>query len=55
MARVKHSAWLQDSEKELLLGLFGGTATTLKTVEKEHFFMFFDFDKKEVGYGNQRV
>lgn len=31
----------------------GGTATTKKTVEKEHFYMFFDFDKKEEAYGNR--
>ncbi len=30
------------------LGDLCGTVTTEKTVEKEHFFMFFDFDKKEV-------
>lgn len=29
----------------------GGTVTTKKTVEKEHFFVFFDFEKKEVPYG----
>jgi len=29
-----------------------GTVTTEKTVEKEHFFIFFDFDKKEVNYGD---
>ena len=28
-----------------------GTETTQKTVEKEHFYMFFDLDKKEVSYG----
>ena len=28
-----------------------GTETTLKTVEKEHFYIFFDFDKKEAAYG----
>ena len=28
-----------------------GTVTTEKTVEKEHFFMFFDFEKKEANYG----
>lgn len=33
------------------LGSIGGTVTTEKTVEKEHFYMFFDFDKKEVSYG----
>ena len=25
----------------------GGTVTTEKTVEKEHFYMFFDFEEKE--------
>lgn len=35
----------------LLLEQLCGTATTEKTVGKEHFFMFFDFDKKEVNYG----
>lgn len=33
------------------LGDLCGTVTTEKTVEKEHFFMFFDFDKKEVPNG----
>ena len=35
------------------MGGIGGTATTEKTVEKEHFYMFFDFDKKEEAYGNR--
>ena len=30
-----------------------GTATTEKAVGKEHFYMFFDFDKKEEAYGNR--
>lgn len=47
-----HKVWEMRRTKELLLGLFGGTVTTEKTVEKEHFFMFFDFDKKEVNYGD---
>lgn len=34
------------------LGSMGGTVTTEKTVEKEHFYMFFDFDEKETRYGN---
>ena len=46
-----HDIWEMHREKELLLGLFGGTVTTEKTVEKEHFFVFFDFDRKEAGYG----
>ena len=44
-----HDIWEMRREKELLLGLFGGTVTTEKTVEKEHFFVFFDFDRKEAG------
>lgn len=36
------------------LGSICGTATTKKTVEKEHFFVFFDFEEKEVLYGEQR-
>lgn len=47
-----HDIWEMRRTKELLLGLFGGTVTTEKTVEKEHFFMFFNFDKKEVNYGD---
>lgn len=35
-----------------LLKNISGTETTQKTVEKERYFMFFDFDKKEVNYGD---
>lgn len=35
------------------LGNIGGTVTTEKTVEKEHFYMFFDFDKEE-NHGRQQ-
>lgn len=48
-----HDIWEIRRTKELLLGLFGGTATTLKTVEKEHFYMFFYFDKKEGNMENK--
>lgn len=34
-----------------MIGAMGGTETTQKTVEKEHFYMFFDFKKKEANYG----
>lgn len=34
-----------------MLGVMSETKTTQKTVEKEHFYMFFDFDKKETNYG----
>lgn len=33
------------------LGSMCGTVTTEKTVEKEHFYMFFDFEEKEAQYG----
>ena len=46
-----HDIWEMRRTKELMQGLFGGTVTTEKTVEKEHFYMFFDFEKKEVSYG----
>lgn len=49
-----HDIWEMRRTKELMLGLFGGTATTLKTVEKEHFYMFFYFNEKEGNYGNKR-
>lgn len=35
-----------------LLGSMCGTVTTEKTVEKEHFYIFFDFEEKEAPYGN---
>lgn len=50
-----HDIWEMRRTKELLLGLFGGTATTLKTVEKERFYMFFYFDEKEGNYGTERI
>lgn len=50
-----HDIWEMRRTKELLLGLFGGTANTLKTVEKEHFYMFFYFDEKEGNYGDKRI
>lgn len=50
-----HDIWEMRRTKELMLGLFGGTATTLKTVGKEHFYIFFYFDEKEGNYGNKRI
>lgn len=37
------------------LGNMCGTVTTEKTVEKEHFYMFFDFEEREAQYGNCRI
>lgn len=36
-----------------MLGTMCGTGTTEKTVEKEHFYMFFEFNDKEANYGKQ--
>lgn len=36
----------------LMRSLFSGAGTTKKPVEKEHYFMFFDFEEKEAQYGN---
>lgn len=48
-----HDIWEMRRTKELLLGLFSRPVTTEKTVEKEHHFMFFNFDEKEVPMENK--
>ena len=40
------------AEKHSVMGSVGGAVTTEKTVEKEHFYMFFDFEEKDAQYGN---
>lgn len=47
-----HKAWEIRRTGILLQELFRGPATTEKTGEKEHFFMFFNFGKKETEYGS---
>ncbi len=42
-----HQAWEIRRTGVLMRELFRGTATTEKTVEKEHYYMFFDFNEKE--------
>lgn len=42
-----HEIWEMRRTKELLIGLMGKTVTAEKAVEKEHYFMFFDFEKQE--------
>ena len=42
-----HQVWEMRRTGEIIKNLFGGTATTEKTVEKEHYYMFFDFDEQE--------
>lgn len=39
-----HQIWEMRRKGILMQELFRGTETTQKTVEKEHFYMFFDFD-----------
>lgn len=39
------------AEKHSVMGSVGGAVTTEKTVEKERFYVFFDFDETEVQYG----
>ena len=46
-----HQVWEMRRTGILMQELFRGTVTKEKTVEKERFFMFFDFDKKEVPNG----
>lgn len=41
-----HKVWEVRRTKEVVLGLFGEIEATVKTVEKEHYFMFFDFKEK---------
>ena len=41
--------------QRVLLEQLCGTVTTEKTVEKERFFMFFDFNKKEVSNGKHKL
>lgn len=42
--------WELRRTKNVILELLGGTATTVKTVEKERYFMFFDFKEQEEQY-----
>lgn len=48
MPLFMHPAWEMRRTAMLMRNLFGGIETTVKTMEKEHFYMFFDFNKKEV-------
>ncbi|MDE6905529.1 MAG: N-6 DNA methylase [Lachnospiraceae bacterium] len=48
MPLFMHQTWEMRRTAMLMRNLFGGIETTVKTMEKEHFYMFFDFDKKEV-------
>lgn len=47
MPMFMHHAWEMRRTAMLMRNLFGGIATTVKTMEKEHYFMFFDFDEQE--------
>ncbi|MBR1741923.1 MAG: SAM-dependent DNA methyltransferase [Lachnospiraceae bacterium] len=46
-----HQVWEIRRTGVLMQELFRGTGTTLKTVEKEHYYYYFDFNGKEKIYG----
>ena len=46
-----HQVWEIRRTGVLMRELFRGTETTLKTVEKEHYYYYFDFNGKEKIYG----
>lgn len=48
-----HQTWEMRRTWIWMQELFRTTETTKKTAEKEHFFMFFDFDRQEVSNGNE--
>lgn len=50
-----HQVWEMRRTAMLMRNLFGGTVTTVKTVEKERFYMFFYFDEKEGNYGDKSI
>ncbi len=47
MPMFMHQVWEMRRTVMLMRNLFGGTATTEKTVEKERYYMFFNFDGQE--------
>lgn len=53
MPLFMHKVWEMRRTKELMLELLSGTVTTEKTVEKEHYFMFFNFKEQEENHGRQ--
>lgn len=55
MPLFMHQVWEIRRTGVLMQELLRGTVTTEKTVEKEHFYMFFDFEEKEAQYGEQRI
>ena len=46
MPLFMHQAWEMRRTAMLMRNLFGGIETTVKTMEKGHYFMFFDFEKE---------
>lgn len=53
MPMFMHQIWEMRRTAMLMRNLFGGTGTTEKTVEKERYYMFFDFDGQEEDYENR--
>lgn len=55
MPMFAHEVWEMRRTVMLMRNLFGGIGTTVKTMEKERYFMFFYFDEQEGNYGNERI
>lgn len=53
MPMFMHQVWEMRRTAMLMRNLFGGIETTVKTMEKERYFMFFNFDGQEEGYENR--
>lgn len=53
MPMFMHEVWEMRRTAMLMRKLFGGIGTTVKTMEKERYFMFFNFDGQEEGYENR--
>lgn len=53
MPMFMHQIWEMRLTAMLMRNLFGGIGTTVKTMEKERYFMFFNFDGLEEDYENR--
>lgn len=52
MPMFMHQVWEMRRTAMLMRNLFGGIGTTVKTMEKERYFMFFNFNEQEESYEN---
>lgn len=53
MPMFMYQVWEMRRTAMLMRNLFGGIETTVKTMEKERYFMFFNFDGQEEGHENR--